>query len=75
MRLTADRDLSKYFGAADWVRISGNYLFLCNLIIIFEADSEDEGESSASEEDGEGSEEESEGEGSGDEKGEGMRMD
>ena len=40
--------------------------------IIFENDSEDEGESSASKEDGEGSEEESEGAGSRDEEGEGM---
>ena len=70
------------------MRLTGiKYIFLglqigCRLVkindfweiqfIIFENDSEDEGESSASKEDGEGSEEESEGAGSRDEEGEGM---
>jgi len=73
VRLTADRNFNNFFGAADWVRISGNYLFLCNLIIIFEADSEDEGESSVSEDLGRAARKRARGrQGSGDEEGEGM---
>jgi len=48
-------------------------LFLCNLIIIFEADSEDEGESSVSEDLGRAARKRARGrQGSGDEEGEGM---